>query len=112
MFQPEVTIILIDKKQQRISNIWNNVGPQWAEPDTGQGVAKFGCPAQSDVTFPPDVVYSWRVYSSGLATNQLAPTKLKELSDVKLEISNKYLKIHGRSKHNQTRICLYNHKHR
>lgn len=101
MFQFEVTIILIDKKQQRVSNIWYNVGPQWVEPDTGQGVSKFGCPAQSDVKFPPDDVYSWRVYSSGLATNQLVPTRLKELSDVKLEISNKNLKIHGRSKDNQ-----------
>lgn len=99
MFQFEVTIILIDKKQQRVSNIWYNVGPQWVEPDTGQGVSKFGCPAQSDVKFPPDDVYKWRVYSSGLATNQLVPTRLKELSDVKLEISNKNLKIHGRSKH-------------
>lgn len=101
MFQFEVTIILIDKKQQRVSNIWYNVGPQWVEPDTGQGVSKFGCPAQSDVKFPPDDVYKWRVYSSGLATNQLVPTRLKELSDVKLEISNKNLKIHGRSKDNQ-----------
>lgn len=98
MLHPDVTIILKDTKQQRVSNIWYNVGPQWADPETGQGVAKFGCPAQSDVTFPPDAVYSWRVNSSGLATNQLTPTKLKELSDVKLEISNKYLKIHGRSK--------------
>lgn len=105
MFQLEVTIILIDKKQQRVSNIWYNVGPQWVEPDTGQGVSKFGCPAQSDVKFPPDDVYSWCVYSSGLATNQLAPTRLKELSDVKLEISNKNLKIHGRSKQNLS-VCI------
>lgn len=105
MFQLEVTIILIDKKQQIVSNIWYNVGPQWVEPDTGQGVSKFGCPAQSDVKFPPDDVYSWRVYSSGLATNQLAPTRLKELSDVKLEISNKNLKIHGRSKQNLS-VCI------
>lgn len=53
----DLELIYDENKMQIVVNktISNKVKRQTANPEVGHGDSKLGCPAHSDVTFPPDV---------------------------------------------------------